>query len=55
MDSEDRIKELERRIEELKRQWPAHSVPPAMVQQLDDLEEELAMERKKAAEEEDDD
>jgi hypothetical protein len=55
MDSEDRIKELERRIEELKRQWPAHSVPPAMVQQLDDLEEELAMERKKAAKEADDD
>jgi hypothetical protein len=26
----------------LKKRWPAHSVPPAMVQELDDLEEELA-------------
>jgi hypothetical protein len=26
----------------LKKRWPAHSVPPAMMRELDDLEEELA-------------
>lgn len=37
----DRIKELEKQIEELKSRWPAHSVKPDMVQRLDELEEEL--------------
>lgn len=37
----DRIKELEKQIAELKSRWPAHSVKPAMVQRLDELEEEL--------------
>jgi len=37
----ERIKELENRIAELKSRWPAHSVPPAMLQQLEELEEEL--------------
>jgi cell division protein ZapA (FtsZ GTPase activity inhibitor) len=37
-----RIQELEEKIADLKKRWPAHSVPPAMVQELDDLEEELA-------------
>lgn len=46
----ERIEELERQIAELKRRWPAHSVPPAMLQQLDDLEEELEREVNKAAE-----
>lgn len=36
-----RIEELEEQIAKLKRQWPAHSVPPSMLQKLDDLEEEL--------------
>jgi hypothetical protein len=36
-----RIKELEKQIADLERQWPAHSVPPAMLQRLDELEEEL--------------
>ena len=44
----DRVRDLERQIEELKSRWPAHSVPPAMFQQLEDLEEELEMELKKA-------
>ena len=39
--NDDKIKALERRIADLKRQWPAHSIPPAMLQLLDDLEEEL--------------
>ncbi len=46
--SNDRIKELEKRIEDLKRRWPAHSVPPALLQQLDELEEALEEERRRA-------
>lgn len=37
-----RIQELEEKIADLKKRWPAHSVPPAMLRELDDLEEELA-------------
>jgi len=37
----NKIRQLEREIEELKRQWPAHSISPAMLQQLEDLEAEL--------------
>ncbi len=39
--SNERVKGLERQIAELKSRWPAHSVPPAMLQQLEDLGEEL--------------
>ena len=49
--SSERIKELEKQIAELKSRWPAHSVPPTMFQQLDQLEEELERELKKATEE----
>ena len=48
--SSEWIKELERQIAELKSRWPAHSVPPTMLQQLEDLEEELEKELKKIAE-----
>lgn len=37
--SGDRAEELRRRIADLKQRWPAHSVPPAMLEQLDELEE----------------
>ncbi len=47
--SNERVKELERRIAELKSRWPAHSVSPTMLQQLEGLEEELE-ELKKTAE-----
>ena len=47
----ERSKELEKQIAELKSRWPAHSVPPTMFQQLDELEEELERELKKATEE----
>ena len=43
-----RIKELEERIIDLEKRWPAHSVPAALLQELDDLEEELAKELEKA-------
>jgi hypothetical protein len=49
--SSERIEELKKQIAELKSRWPAHSVPPTMLQQLDDLEEELERELKKATEE----
>jgi hypothetical protein len=39
--SSGRMKELEKQIAELKSRWPAHSVPPTMLQQLDELKEEL--------------
>ena len=42
MNDEQKIKELEQKIADLQKQWPAHSIPPAMMQLLDDLEEELA-------------
>ena len=37
-----RIQELNKLIADLKKRWPAHSVSPVMMQELDDLEEELA-------------
>jgi hypothetical protein len=36
-----RIKEIEEEIAELKARFPAHSVPPRMWQQLEELEERL--------------
>ncbi len=38
---EDKIKHLEEQIADLKSRLPAHSIPPTMIQELDDLEEEL--------------
>lgn len=35
------IQHVQQQIADLKSRWPAHSVPPAMIQQLDELEEEL--------------
>ena len=46
MDAE-KVKEIEEKITDLKARWPAHSVKPSMLQELEDLEEEL----KKAREE----
>jgi tRNA (adenine37-N6)-methyltransferase len=43
MDKE-KVDGLKKQIEELKMRWPAHSVPPAMMEQLDELEEELSKE-----------
>lgn len=39
--SSDKIKELEEKIADLKARWPAHSVPPGMWQELEDLEDAL--------------
>jgi hydrogenase maturation protease len=43
--NEQKIQLLERQIADLKARWPAHSVPPQMMQQLDELETELENER----------
>ena len=42
----ERIREIEQKIADLKTRWPAHSVPPSMWQELEDLEEELAKAKK---------
>lgn len=38
-----RIAQLEKEIEEVKARLPKHSVPPAMIIELEELEEELEM------------
>ena len=40
-DPKERIRELEAMIAELKASWPAHSVQPWQLQQLEDLEDEI--------------
>jgi hypothetical protein len=37
-----RVEELERRLADLKARMPAHSIPPSMMIELDELEEQLA-------------
>jgi hypothetical protein len=39
--SQEKIREIEEKIADLKGRWPAHSVPPRMWQELEDLEAEL--------------
>ena len=36
-----RIRAIQKQIEDLKARWPAHSTPPALMAQLDKLEEAL--------------
>jgi len=43
MSSKERIAQLEKEIEQVKARLPKHSVPPAMIIELEDLEEELEM------------
>jgi hypothetical protein len=38
----ERIMEIEEKINDLKKRWPAHSVSPTLFQELEDLEEALA-------------
>jgi len=38
----ERIEEVRQRIEELRARLPKHSVPPRMLIELEDLEEELS-------------
>ena len=41
MDGSERILDLKKRIADLKARLPRHSIPPAMLVELEDLEEEL--------------
>ncbi len=38
---DERVRELEKKIEDLQSRLPAHSIPPRMIEELEDLEEEL--------------
>ena len=38
---EERVKEIEARIAELEARWPAHSVPPILWREMEQLENEL--------------
>ncbi len=41
------LDDIQKRIDDLKKRWPAHSVPAAMVEELDELEHALDMEKKR--------
>lgn len=43
------VADLEARLAELKRRLPAHSIPPAMVVEMDELDEALAEARAELA------
>ncbi len=49
----DKTKEIEQKIAELKARWPAHSVPPHMWEELEELESELKKAERADAEETD--
>jgi hypothetical protein len=46
----ERVRQIEEAIADLKGRWPAHSVPPHMWQELEDLEEQLEQAKKEAGE-----
>ena len=52
--AEDRIREIEEKIADLKARWPAHSVPPSMWMQLEVLEDELEAASKEKKDKQDD-
>lgn len=41
MNDQERIDQLERQLAELEARLPKHSVPPAMIIEMEELEEEL--------------
>lgn len=41
MDVTDKLEELKKNLEDLKKRWPAHSVKPYMVEEMERLEEEI--------------
>ena len=48
---DERVEYLQSRLKDLKRRWPAHSPPPAMMAEFDELEEALedALQKQKQA------
>jgi hypothetical protein len=53
MSHKTRIQELEDEIAAIKARLPKHSVPPAMIIELEDLEEELEMLKARSKDESD--
>jgi len=51
---EDKIREIEEKIVELKARWPPHSVPPSMWMQLEELEDELEAAKQESEDKQDD-
>jgi hypothetical protein len=49
MTDQERIAELEAKLAEVKARLPKHSVPPAMIIELEELEDELEMLRTREA------
>ncbi len=47
MDDSERLRQLERQLAELKARMPAHTVRPAMMMEMEDLEDEIATLRAK--------
>jgi tRNA (adenine37-N6)-methyltransferase len=47
--NKDRVEELKEQIADIEKRWPAHSVPPVLMQQLDELEQELSRELESTA------
>jgi hypothetical protein len=48
---EEKVREIEEKIADLKGRWPAHSVPPSLWRELESLEEQLEQARRAAQEE----
>ena len=44
---DNRVKELKRKIDDLKKRLPIHSIPPSMIQDLEDFEDEFKRINKK--------
>jgi hypothetical protein len=44
--SKEKVREIEKKIADLKGRWPAHSVSPSLWQELEALEEELEQAKK---------
>jgi len=45
---EDEVERLEKELSDLEARWPAHSVPPSMLQEREELEEKLEKARRRA-------
>jgi hypothetical protein len=52
--TDDKIREIEEKIADLKARWPPHSVPPSMWMQLEELENELEAAIKEQTDKQDD-
>jgi hypothetical protein len=46
----ERVRQIEEAIADLKARWPAHSVPPHMWQELEDLEDQLEQAKQEVGE-----